>query len=83
MKIMFEELDLSFSLEDNNKGISELNLGKYGGPDKIINEFIYYGKDIFGTILHSLFNKLLQIGYFPNSWSKGYIVPIHKKRITK
>ena len=52
---MFKKLDQPFSLEDINKGILELNLGKSGGPDKIINEFIYYGKDIFATILYSLF----------------------------
>ena len=29
--------------------------------------------------LVNLFNKILDIGYFPDSWSDGYIIPIHKK----
>ena len=29
--------------------------------------------------MHALFNKLFQIGYFPEKWSEGYIVPIFKK----
>jgi len=26
-----------------------------------------------------LFNKILEHGYFPDSWSEGFIIPIHKK----
>ena len=28
----------------------------------------------------NLFNKLFEIGYFPESWTEGYIIPLHKKR---
>ncbi len=29
--------------------------------------------------LNSLFNTILNNGYFPESWSDGYIIPLHKK----
>ena len=29
--------------------------------------------------LQALFSKLFQMGYFPEKWSEGFIVPIFKK----
>ena len=29
--------------------------------------------------LHTLFNKIFDLEYFPESWSEVYIVPLHKK----
>jgi len=29
--------------------------------------------------LLSLFNKIFDIGYFPECWSEGFIIPLHKK----
>jgi hypothetical protein len=37
--------------------------------------------DHFLQVIVSLFNKMFDIGYFPSSWTKGFIVPIHKKGI--
>ena len=34
---------------------------------------------MFLPYLHTLFNKLLNTGYFPRSWAEGYIFPLHKK----
>ena len=31
------------------------------------------------SYLHVLFNKLFDLEYFPESWSEGFIVPLHKK----
>ena len=31
------------------------------------------------TYIRRLFNKIFEIGYFPDKWSEGFIVPIHKK----
>lgn len=74
---MFSELDLPFTEEDVLKGISNLNLGKSAGPDRILNEFLIYGKHRLSSFLLRLFNKLLITGYFPEKWTEGYIVPIH------
>ena len=37
------------------------------------------GSETLVIYLHKLFNKLFQIGYFPENWSEGFIVPIFKK----
>ena len=29
--------------------------------------------------IYTLFNKFFELGYFPKSWSDGFIVPIYKK----
>ena len=29
--------------------------------------------------IYTLFNKIFELGYFPKSWSDGFIVPIYKK----
>ena len=79
MKIMFSELDLPFTKEEVLHGISELNLGRSAGPDYIINEFLVYGKDVLADHVLKLFNNILEHGYFPDSWSEGFKVPIHKK----
>ena len=31
------------------------------------------------SYIHGLFNKLYEIGYFPESWTEGHIIPIFKK----
>ena len=41
-----------------------------------------HGKHVLAPILLSLFNKIFEIGYFPTSWSEGYIVPIQQKGST-
>ena len=29
--------------------------------------------------LYNLFNRILDLGYFPKAWSEGYILPLHKR----
>ena len=45
----------------------------------LLNEFFKNGLETLVIYLHKLFNKLFQIGYFPENWSEGFIVPIFKK----
>ena len=77
--IMFLELDLPISSEEIHNGIKQLKLGKSGGPDRFINDFLIYGKDILSPFLKKIFNSLFDKGYFPTNWSEGFVVPIHKK----
>lgn len=77
--IMFDELNVGFSTEEIAKAISQLKSNKSAGPDRFINEFFIYGKEQLIPTLHILFNKLFDIGYFPEIWSEGYIIPLHKK----
>ena len=37
------------------------------------------GNDILRPYICKLFNAILFSEYYPEMWSKGYIVPIHKK----
>lgn len=77
--IMFDELNIQISQEEVIKSIKQLKTNKSGGPDKLINEFFIHGKDILGPTLCNLFNKVFECGYFPEEWSVGYVIPLHKK----
>ena len=59
--------------------IKQLGMDRSGGPDILLNEFSVYGIDQLIPYLHKLFNTILENGYFPDIWSDGYVVPIHKK----
>ena len=72
-------MNLDFTHEDVLNAIKQLKLNKSGGPDKLINEFLINGKHILTNTLCKLFNKIFEIGYFPDEWSEGYVIPLHKK----
>ena len=76
---MFEELNRNFSHVDILKAIKQLKTNKSGGPDKLINEMFMHGKNILVPTLCNLFNKIFEIGKFPDDWSEGYVIPLHKK----
>ena len=77
--IMFNELNVEFSQEEILKSIKQLKTNKSGGPDRLINEFFIHGKNVLLPILLNLFNKIFESGVFPEEWSEGYIIPLHKK----
>ena len=77
--LMFEELNVDFSQGEILKAVSQLKTNRSGGPDHIINEFIVHGKHIFVPTMCNLFNKIYETGHFPDSWSEGYVIPLHKK----
>ena len=78
---MFEELDIPISFEEIQKGVSQLRNGSSAGPDLFLNEFFKNGTNglISYIHVHSLFNKMYDIGYFPERWAEGHIIPIFKK----
>ena len=45
----------------------------------LLNEFFIHGKNVVVPILCNLFNKVFEFVFFPEEWSAGYIVPLHKK----
>lgn len=77
--IMFEELNIPITQDEIDKSIKQLSSNKSGGPDNYLNEFFIHGKVIFLPYLTKLFNKIFDLGYFPDSWSEGCIIPLHKK----
>lgn len=77
--IMFDGLNVNFSQEEILKAIHQLKTNKSAGPDKLINEFFIHGKAVLVPTLVTLFNKLFENEYFPEEWSEGYVIPLHKK----
>ena len=79
LQVVFSELDREITLQEITHAIKQSNTNKSGGPDMLLNEFFIHGVHILPCYLHKIFNTLLDKGYFPESWSEGHIVPIHKK----
>lgn len=77
--IIFEELNVNLTQEEILKAISQLKTSKSPGPDRLINEFFINGKSVLLPTLCNLFNKIFEIGHFPESWSEVYVIPLHKK----
>ena len=79
---MYEELNYSITTEETINAIKGLKYGKSAGPDLLINEFYVNACGALTDKLTLLFNIVLNSGYFPNKWTEGVIVPIHKKGST-
>ena len=79
MEIIFDELNITITETEICKAIKQLKNGKSGGPDMLLNEFFIHGVNELLHYLYNLFNKILDFGHFPEVWSEGYVVPIHKK----
>ena len=71
---MFDELNVSLSVDEIKKAVGQLNLRKSCGPDNITNDFFKYGTDNLVTYVFKLFNAVFSSGYFPAKWSEDYIV---------
>ena len=54
-------------------------ISQSSGPDRLINEFFINGKSVLPPTLCNFLNNIFEIGHFPESWSEGYIIPLHKK----
>ncbi len=72
-------LDEAFSVHEIDAAIKHLKNGKASGDDNIRSEFLSCAKDKIKVVIANLFNKLYGSAYFPEQWSTGVIVPIHKK----
>ena len=78
-QIMFEELNIPIAYSEVLLAVKQLKNGAGAGPDLLLNEFYKKGTNILTNYIHSLFNKIFELGYFPDKWSEGFIVPIFKK----
>ena len=72
-------LDAPFTLYEVECSIKHLKSGKAAGHDNIKSDYILMEQGNLKFVIHTLFNKLYEIGYFPMEWSTGVIVPIYKK----
>ncbi|MCG7875528.1 MAG: reverse transcriptase family protein, partial [Candidatus Thiodiazotropha endolucinida] len=59
--------------------MKKLKSGKAHGSDCLLNEYFLESVDILAPYLCDLFNAILNSGYFPEQWTEGIIIPLHKK----
>ena len=80
---MLDDLNIKISQDEIKKACTSLTNGKSACPDNVLNEFLKHGmrNEHFLRVLYLLFNKMFDKGYFPETWSEGLIVPLHKKKI--
>jgi len=76
----FPELNLSFTLDEVRKIISEAKVGKAAGIEGIPNEVL---KNLMSIeMLFTFFNKVFQAGITPSLWKLGIIKPLPKGSLT-
>ena len=64
-QIMFDELNTVILKTELITAIKQLRNGTSSGPDILLNVFFKNGSETLINYLHALFNKLFQMGYFP------------------
>ena len=74
-----EELDRDISIGEIEKAINSLKRGKSPGFDGLLSDFFIDAKHFIVPYLMNTYNEIFNSGIYPESWSKGLIVPIHKK----
>ena len=75
-----------FKVEEVKDSLKWLRYGKAPGVDRVCNEMLKlsstkkrdYSHE-FAEVLTTLFNRIIQTGYFPNMWKQCIIVPAYKK----
>jgi len=75
----FPELDQPFTVNEIIKSINSLKRNKACGSDCLLNEYLLECKDIISSHICDIFNAILNSGVYPEKWTEGIIVPIHKK----
>ena len=74
----FTKLDYKITEKEVYNAIKSLKNNKSPGTDHIRNEMLKSGIDILTKPLTTIFNLILRTGIYPNDWSKGKIISVHK-----
>ena len=74
-----DELDQPITVAEILSACKRLKSGKASGSDFLLNEYFMESIDILGSHLCDIFKAILTSGYFPDKWTEGVIIPIHKK----
>ena len=77
--LCIDQLDRPFTEDEIKKTISCLKRNKSPDFENIVADFFLDSKDFIARFLTVLFNHIYDSGVYPESWSKGFIVPIYKK----
>ena len=70
---------MEISIQDVKDVLLHLNVSKASGPDLISPRILKEGADILAYPFSIVFNRSLNLGYFPNSWKEANVSPIFKK----
>ena len=76
---VYPELDNPFTVDEVVSSVKLLKRNKAYGGDNLLNEYFIETVDILAPHICNMFNKIIDSGFFPDIWSNGIIVPIHKK----
>lgn len=71
-------LGTTFSSLEVNSGVKKLKLGKAAGADGITAEHVKYGGDSVVGIITAIFNKMISLQYWPQSFSNIIEVLVYK-----
>ncbi|KAL4221122.1 hypothetical protein ACF0H5_019381 [Mactra antiquata] len=72
-------LNTPITISEITKVVKTLKRYKSCGIDLLINEYFIESMDILSAHLCDIFNAILNSGYFPDTWTEGVIVPLHKR----
>ena len=59
--------------------VKKLKANKACGIDNLLNEYFTHSIDIIAQHVCDIFNIILDTGFFPDQWTEGIIIPLHKK----
>ena len=74
-----DDLDKEITISEILSSAKKLKSGKAHGADCLLNEYFLESVDILAPYLCDLFNAILNSGYFPEQWTEGIIIPLHKE----
>ncbi len=74
-----DELDRPISINDVKSAKRVLSRNKASSADYLINEYFLETGDIIAAHLVDVFDMVFDTGHFPEMWTKGIIIPLHKK----
>ena len=72
-------LDNQIESQELNLAIKSLKKNKSSGEDNLVNEFFIHAPSPVKLFILILFNKILDLEYFPSVWAIGNVVPVFKK----
>ena len=75
----YAELDRPITYAEVVNSIKSLKRNKACGSDRLLNEYFIESCDILAGHITEIFNIILNLGVFPEIWTKGITVPLHKK----
>ena len=75
----FKELDDPITQDEIKRAARQLKSNKACSLDTILNEYFKESINILIGPLEIVFNYILNKNSFPKQWTKGMILPIHKK----